>query len=119
MHALHMIARITFVSTAAFLTWRKLITPQTVPRSRYIFVYIALLVMLGATILASTFDLGVFSTVIAVTTAVAKAVLVILFFMHGWGSTQLTLIFAIMGFIWLALLIGLTLTDYLTRLEGG
>ncbi|HZD55299.1 MAG TPA: cytochrome C oxidase subunit IV family protein [Anaerolineales bacterium] len=93
--------------------------PEIIPRSRYVFVYIGLVVLLAATIFASTFDLGVFNTAIAVTIAVAKALLVALFFMHIWGSTQLTRIFAVMGIFWLALLIGLTLTDYLTRLGGG
>lgn len=89
--------------------------PATVPRSRYVFTYIGLVVLLAGTVLASTLDLGVFNTAIVVTIAVAKAMLVALFFMHIWGSSQLTRVFAAMGIIWLALLIGLTLTDYLTR----
>jgi caa(3)-type oxidase subunit IV len=40
---------------------------------------------------------------------------VVLFFMHAWRSTHVTWLVAISGLFWLALLIGLTLTDLLSR----
>jgi hypothetical protein len=42
-------------------------------------------------------------------------VLVILFFMHVRHSSRLTWVFAAAAFLWLSLLLGLTMTDYLTR----
>ena len=60
-------------------------------------------------------DLGVLNDVVALGIAVTKAMLVILFFMHVRYSTRLTALTAIGGFLWLAILIGLTLADYVGR----
>jgi cytochrome c oxidase subunit 4 len=88
------------------------------PRRTYLFVYIALMVLLGATIGAAFIDLGPVNWLIAMSIAIVKAVLVILFFMHVRASSQLVRVFVIAGFFWLAILIGLSLTDYLTRPSG-
>jgi cytochrome c oxidase subunit 4 len=40
---------------------------------------------------------------------------VLLFFMHVRYSTRLTALTAVAGFLWLAILIGITLTDYVSR----
>jgi cytochrome c oxidase subunit 4 len=47
--------------------------------------------------------------------ASVKALLVVLFFMHVRWSTRLTWVVAASGFVWLIILFGLTMTDYLTR----
>jgi cytochrome c oxidase subunit 4 len=78
-------------------------------------VYLALLLLLAATIGVAFVDLGFLNPLIAVTIAIIKAVLVILFFMHVRGSSQLTRVFVLAGFFWLLILVGLTFTDYLTR----
>jgi cytochrome c oxidase subunit 4 len=88
------------------------------PRRTYFFVYLALMLLLAVTIGAALIDLGPLNWFIAVSIAILKAVLVILFFMHVRAGSQLVRIFAIAGFFWLAILIGLTLTDYLTRPDG-
>jgi cytochrome c oxidase subunit 4 len=88
------------------------------PRRTYIFVYLALLILLGGTIGLAYVDLGIWNTVAAITIAVVKALLVVLFFMHVKYSSNLTRVYVLAGFLWLALLIGLTLTDYLTRTSG-
>jgi len=88
------------------------------PRRTYIFVYLALLILLGGTIGVAYVDLGIWNTVAAITIAVVKALLVVLFFMHVKYSNNLTRVYVLAGFLWLALLIGLTLTDYLTRTSG-
>ena len=93
-----------------------MMTTQITPRRTYFFVFLALIAMLAGTIAMSFYDLGMWNTVVAIVFAVAKAVLVILFFMHIRHSSQLIRIFVMAGFIWLAILIGLTLSDYLTRL---
>ena len=61
------------------------------------------------------FNLGPFNIVAALTIAVSKMLLVILFFMHVRYSTRLTWLFVAAGFIWLLIMIELTLGDYLTR----
>jgi cytochrome c oxidase subunit 4 len=91
-------------------------TSKITPRRTYFFVFLALIAMLAGTIAMSFYDLGVWNTVVGLVFAAAKATLVILFFMHVRHSSQLTRIFVMAGFIWLAILIGLTLSDYLTRL---
>ena len=47
--------------------------------------------------------------------AVTKALLVLWFFMHLRYSTRVTVLTAVAGFFWLAILIFLTLNDYATR----
>jgi hypothetical protein len=47
--------------------------------------------------------------------AVVKAVLVILYFMHVKDGTRLTWVFSGAAFVWLAIMFGLTLNDYVTR----
>lgn len=93
-----------------------MISSKITPRRTYFFVFLALIAMLAGTIAISFYDLGVWNTVVGLVFAVAKATLVILFFMHVRHSSHLTRIFVMAGFIWLAILIGLTLSDYLTRL---
>ncbi len=67
------------------------------------------------TVLAARVDFGAFNDVIAMTIAVTKAVLVILFFMHVRYSPRLTWVAVAGGFFWLGIMIVLTLSDYLSR----
>ena len=60
-------------------------------------------------------DLGIFNPVVALTIAVIKAVLVILFFMHVYYSSKLTKLTVGAGFFWLMIMITMSLLDYLTR----
>src|SRR5215470_11692194 len=60
-------------------------------------------------------DLGIFNPVVALTIAVIKAVLVILFFMHVRYSSKLTKVTVGAGFFWLLILITLSLLDYISR----
>jgi len=94
------------------------VSSHITPRRTYIFVYLALLILLGGTIGLAYVDLGIWNSVAAITIAVVKALLVVLFFMHVKYSSNLTRVYVLAGFLWLALLIGLTLTDYLTRTSG-
>lgn len=84
-------------------------------RKMYFLVFAALLVLTLATWWVAQIDLGWANDIVALTIAVTKALLVILFFMHVRHSTRLTALTALGGFFWLALLIFLTLNDYLTR----
>jgi cytochrome c oxidase subunit 4 len=60
-------------------------------------------------------DLGIWNPVVALTIAVIKAVLVILFFMHVYYSSKLTKVTVGAGFFWLLIMITLSLSDYLSR----
>jgi cytochrome c oxidase subunit 4 len=81
----------------------------------YYIVYGALLVLLLLTVAVAQLQLGAFGIVLALTIAIVKAVLVVLYFMHLRDSSRLTWIFAGAGFVWLLLLFAFTMTDYLSR----
>ncbi len=84
-------------------------------RTVYFLVFAALMVLTLATWLVAKVDLGWANDVVALTIAVTKALLVLLFFMHVRYSTRMTILTATAGFFWLVILIGLTLSDYLSR----
>src|SRR5881398_3059645 len=94
------------------------------PLRAYIAVFIALMVLLVLTVGAyyipfekippkGTFDF--MNTVIALTIATTKALLVMLVFMHLRHATRLTWVIASAGFIWLFIMISFTFADYLSR----
>jgi cytochrome c oxidase subunit IV len=81
----------------------------------YVGVFATLLVLTFLTVMASGHDFGPFNTAVALGIACVKAMLVILFFMHARWSGKLTAIVICSGLLFLAFLIGITLSDYLTR----
>ncbi len=83
----------------------------------YIGIFLALMVGTALTVWVATIDLGPLNDIVMLTIAVTKAVLVILFFMHVKYSSRLTALTAIGGFVWLAILIGFTLNDYMSRFQ--
>ena len=86
-----------------------------VPRKTYFFVFGALMVFTVLTVLAAQYNFGVFNDLVAMTIAVTKALLVILFFMHVRYGSRLTMLVVAAGFFWLGILFVLTLSDYLSR----
>ena len=85
------------------------------PVSLYLAVFAALLVLTATTVAVAFVDLGALNTPAAIAIAVVKALLVILYFMHVRWSPRLTWIVAGAAFLWLALLVGGLLVDYLSR----
>jgi len=81
----------------------------------YATILAALLLGTYITVQAAKIDLGPWNIVLALTIAVTKMTLVILFFMHGKYSPRRTQLVIISGFFWLAIMLGLTLMDYGTR----
>jgi cytochrome c oxidase subunit 4 len=81
----------------------------------YVLIFAALMVLTGVTVWVAKIDLGWANDVVALTVAVAKALLVILFFMHVRYSTRMTALTALAGFFWLAILILITMSDYWSR----
>ena len=88
---------------------------HVVPVRTYYAIFAALLVMTALTVAVAFVDLGRMNTVIALTIAVIKATLVILFFMHVYYGSRLTWIVLATGFFWLAVLITFTMSDVLSR----
>ncbi|MDX1501571.1 MAG: cytochrome C oxidase subunit IV family protein [Thermoanaerobaculia bacterium] len=81
----------------------------------YFAVFGALMVLTAVTVAVAFVDLGVLSDVVAMAIAVLKATLVVLYFMHVRHSQLMTRLAAVSGFLWLLILFGLTLSDYVTR----
>jgi cytochrome c oxidase subunit 4 len=81
----------------------------------YYAVFAGLLVGPAAAVAAALVDMGDLNNVDMLATAIAKATLVVLFFMHVRWGTRLTWVIAASGFFWLLILFGLTMQDYLTR----
>jgi len=82
----------------------------------YLLIFAALMVGTAATVWAARIDLGALNIVVAMTIAVIKATLVVLYFMHLRYSHRLNWIFGGASLLWLALLIGLTVTDVIARM---
>jgi cytochrome c oxidase subunit 4 len=90
-------------------------TEHILPKRTYYAIFAALMVCTYLTWQVALFDLGPLNTVVALVIAAFKAVLVVLFFMHVRYSTRLTWVVVLSGVFWLAILLGLTMSDYLTR----
>ena len=86
-----------------------------VPKSTYYAIFGALMVGTALTVGAAFVDLGPLNTIVALSIAITKASLVVLFFMHVKYSPKLTWLVVIGSVFWLLLLLGITLGDYLTR----
>jgi cytochrome c oxidase subunit 4 len=84
------------------------------PRVYYL-IFGTLIVLTGVTVAVAFVDLKIMNTIVALSIAVLKATLVVLFFMHVKYSTRLTWVVAASGVVWLAILVALTLSDYLSR----
>ena len=81
----------------------------------YIAVFAGLILLTGATVGLSYLELGIWHAPIGLVIASAKALLVILFFMHVLHSSRLTWIVVLASAFWLAILMSLTLTDFASR----
>jgi cytochrome c oxidase subunit 4 len=92
---------------------------NVLPRRIYFVVWLVLLVLLFATWGLAELNLHPFNAIVAMTIAVAKMLLIILYFMHVRYSSRLTWVFAAAGFLWLGILIVISLNDYMTRGTGG
>jgi cytochrome c oxidase subunit IV len=81
----------------------------------YLGVWAALMALLAITVASSFAPLGAWNSVINLGVAALKAFLVAAFFMHLRSSTPLVRLVALVGVVWLSILLGLSLTDVLTR----
>jgi cytochrome c oxidase subunit IV len=81
----------------------------------YVSIFVALMVFTALTVGAAFINMGVLNPVIALTIAVIKAVLVILFFMHVRYSSKMVMVLVISGFFWMGIMFVLTMSDYISR----
>jgi cytochrome c oxidase subunit IV len=83
----------------------------------YLRIFAALMVLLVLTVGAAYIPFpGALNIIVAMTIAVIKAMLIVLFFMHVRDSDKVTWVFASSALIWMVILVALTLTDYKSRL---
>jgi cytochrome c oxidase subunit 4 len=78
-------------------------------------VFAALLVLTSVTVAVSYVDLGLGNVAAALVIASVKASLVALFFMHLRHESRLVWTFALVPLFFLALILGGTMFDYLSR----
>ena len=90
-------------------------TAQSAQPTTYLKTFLALLALLALTVGANFFDLGSFNLALAMLVSLAKGLLIILFFMEVRYSRPIVWLFAAAGFVWLAIMLLFTLSDYYTR----
>jgi len=83
--------------------------------SRYVLVWVALLVLTVVTYSVAHMHRGPFSLLVAMLIACTKATLVGLFFMHLWDEKGLNRIVLLMAAVFLGLMILLDVSDVKTR----
>jgi cytochrome c oxidase subunit 4 len=88
---------------------------HVVPVKVYLAVFAALMVLTTLTIGVAFLDLGPLNTIVALGIAVTKATLVILFFMHVKYSSRVTWVVVSSGFVFVAIMIGFTVADLVSR----
>lgn len=86
-----------------------------VPKRIYYLVFVTLVLLTLVTVDVAFYNLGILSIYVALIIATCKALLVTFYFMHLRYSDRLTWVFVGAGLFWLAILISLTMSDYLTR----
>lgn len=82
---------------------------------KILLVWFFLLGLLALSVGSAYLDLGAGNTIVNFAISTLKALLVAWFYMHLRSSALLVRTTAVVALVWLALLIGLSLGDYLTR----
>lgn len=98
-------------------------THHVISLSVYYRVFAILMVLFVLTVAAALVDFAHLigpqwawlNIVIAMTIAIIKAVVIILYFMHVKYSSRLTQVFAVAAFVWLGILFLFGLTDWFSR----
>ena len=85
----------------------------------YAVIFTTLMICTALTVFAAEVDLNKYfsglNVIVALTIAVFKASLVVLFFMHGKYSPKRTQLVIIASIFWLAVMLTMTMSDYLSR----
>ena len=85
------------------------------PVSLYLTIFGALMVLTGVTVGAAYVDLGRFNFAVAMLIAGFKASLVVWYFMHVKYQSHLTKLTVATGLFFLAILLGMSLIDFVSR----
>lgn len=85
------------------------------PKSTYYTIFGTLMALTAVTVFVAFVNLGMLNFPVALTIAIFKATLVVLFFMHVKYSSRLTKLVCGSAFFFLLILFTLTLSDYLSR----
>lgn len=86
-----------------------------VPVKFYFVIFGVLMAFTAITVGVAFLDVGPLNNVVMLAIAITKATLVVLYFMHVRYSTRLIPIVALGGFLWLLILFGFTMADYMSR----
>jgi len=81
----------------------------------YVLIFALLMIFTAITVAVAFINLGRLNFPVAISIAIVKATLVILFFMHVKYSSQLTKMIIGSGLFFLLVMFSLTMTDYLSR----
>jgi cytochrome c oxidase subunit 4 len=81
----------------------------------YLAVWVALMVLVALTVASSYVKLGSFNLLASLAISAAKTALVMTLYMELRREHGTTLVFAITGFVWLALMIAPMVADIATR----
>ena len=85
------------------------------PVRLYVLIFAILITLTFTTVIVAEIELGEWNVIVALTIAVIKATLVVLYFMHVKESSSLTKLIVVAGLFWMAILFGLTFNDYFSR----
>src|SRR5512137_738432 len=88
---------------------------HVLPVRAYLAVFAILIVLTATTVTVAFQDLGPLNNIVALSIAVTKATLVVLYFMHARYSSRLIKLIIPSAFVWLLILITFTLFDVGTR----
>jgi cytochrome c oxidase subunit 4 len=86
-----------------------------VPVKIYVVIFLALACLTVLTTAVAFVDLGPFNNVVMLAISLLKTSLVVLFFMHVKYSTRLVPLIAVGAVVWLLIMFGITMSDYMTR----
>ncbi|PMP80789.1 MAG: oxidase, partial [Chloroflexus aggregans] len=92
-----------------------------ISRGTYYRVFVALMVLMVLTVVAWWVEKnlitmpGWLAVTIAMSIAIAKTVLIVIYFMHVKVSSRITQIYAAGAFVWLLILFLITMGDYIAR----
>jgi cytochrome c oxidase subunit 4 len=90
-------------------------THQVTSVRTYVLVFAALIALTATTVAVSKLELGEYNFICAMTIAVIKGTLVVMFFMHVKKSSSMTKLFVAAGLSWMVILVVFVLSDYLSR----
>jgi len=91
------------------------VSVHVVPLRIYFAVFASLMILTAVTVAVAYYDLGPLNTILALSIAVTKAALVILYFMHVHYSPSLTKLVVAGSCLWLFIMLSITMSDYLSR----